>query len=99
MVGLITFLERMLKKCHAAILSKISSIPKQNDVGCSVRLCNCPLVGVVFSIRYILFVWHLRKVGIAVTGRIVQQREWHNCDNTFFIPSVQFTTQAGKRWR
>jgi len=55
-----------------------------------------PLVWVVFSVRYILLTWHLRKVGIAVTGQIVQQREWHNRGNVFFIPTVQFTTQTGE---
>lgn len=57
---------------------------------------TAPLVWVIFSVRYILFVWHLRKVGLAVPGRIVQQREWHNRGNSFFIPTVQFTTQAGQ---
>jgi hypothetical protein len=57
---------------------------------------SVPLVWAIFSIRYILLVWHLRKVGIAVPGQIIQQREWHNRGNIFFIPTVQFTTQVGE---
>lgn len=55
-----------------------------------------PLVWIIFSVRAILFVWHLRKVGIAVPGQVVYQREWRNRGNNYFIPTVQFTTQAGE---
>lgn len=54
-----------------------------------------PLVGTGFQIRYILFVWHLRQKGIAVTGYVIQQREWHHRGSISFIPTVRFTTLDG----
>jgi hypothetical protein len=61
-----------------------------------LALACVPLIGLIASLRYSLLVRHLRTVGLTVPGQIVFQREWQNRGRIFFIPTVQFTTQAGE---
>lgn len=55
-----------------------------------------PVVGFIWSLRYSRLVRQLRQVGLRVPGHVVYQREWQKQGRMLFIPTVQFTTQAGE---
>ena len=43
-----------------------------------------------------LIVWQLRNAGVVMQAWLTQQHEYRNRGNTYFIPTIQFTTLAGE---
>lgn len=61
-----------------------------------VAIASFPVLGFLWSLRYSRLVWQLRRGGLRVPGHVVYQREWQQRGRMLFVPTVQFTTQAGE---